>query len=162
MPILTPSINIINSVLSLIEKDFQVRFTLDGASNFGCPIRSYQGNRLPYCSRYHDGGNTYRNFLSLRFDQMLGETIWLFCPKTQETKFLTYFLSFSRRPRLIFLLLQHNEGDNLLPLLHRHQARYRVYKDHGYLSKAVKNRRARERYIFRGLLHVFLIEAQKT
>ena len=141
----------------MIERDFNITVTLDGASNYGCPLFDRNGNQLRYCSRYNDGKNSYRNFLSLRFDQMRGEVIWLFCPKTQESKFLSYYLNFEKRPSLLFLLMQHNEGDNLLPLLHKKQSQYRVYKNLGYLSKAVKNHRAREKYNFHGLIHIFLL-----
>ena len=144
-----------NPIFSLIEKDFKLLFTLDGASHFGCPLNANNGQPLRYCSRYHDGGNSYRNFLSLRFDEMCHETIWLFCPKKQEAKFLNYYLSFPKRPHLVFLLLQHQESDNLWPLLLKHKKKTRSYTDQGFLSKAVKNRRARERYTFHGLLHVF-------
>lgn len=90
---------------------------------------------------------------------MENEVIWLFCPKSQESKFLSYYLSFKKRPALLFLLLQHNEGDNLMPLLYSHKRKYRVYKNLGFLSKAVRNHQAREKYTFHGLMHVFLLPA---
>ena len=112
---------------------------------------------MPYCARYNDGSNSYLNFLNLDFEKLVGENVWLFCPKNQESRFLRYYLTWDRRPNLIFVLLQHNEADNLYPLLMREKVRHIRYANDGYLTKAVKNRYARIVHNFHGLIHIFLL-----
>ena len=83
--------------------------------------------------------------------------MWLFCPKNQESRFLSYYLSWARRPELVFVLLQHNETDSLYPLLMREKIKHVRYANDSFLTKAVKNRQARAPYPFHGLIHVFLL-----
>ena len=138
-----------------MEKDFGVRITLDGASHAGLRLKDFQGKNLPYCARYNDGSNQYLNFLSLNFEALIRETVWLFCPKNQESRFLRYFLTWKRRPSLIFVLLQHNEADNLYPILMREKIKHIRYANDGFLTRAVKNRYARAPHNFHGLIHIF-------
>ena len=130
---------------------------MDGASHAGLRLKDYRGKFLPYCSRYHDGSNQYLNFLNLEFNNLTQEIIWLFCPKNQEARFLKYYLTWAQRPTLVFMLLQHNESDNLYPLLMREKSRHIRYANDGFLTKAVKNRNARARHPFSGLIHIFLL-----
>lgn len=142
----------------MIEKKTGWCITMDGASHRGVRITDSNGNFLPYCSRYNDGENRFQNFLSLEFDRLHRETVWLFAPKSHESRFLSYFLSFSRRPRLIFLLLQHHELDNLFPILKKNCISHFVFENNNYLTRSVKNRTARHNYHFSGLMHVFTLE----
>ena len=156
------SLKIVKSVLyshdfRVVEKVSGFEVTLDGASHRGVRLNNARGRPLPYCSRFNDGDNTYQNFLSLNFSNLIDEIVWLFCPKSHESKFLNYFLSFPRRPRLIFMLLQHNELDNLYPLLLlHHEAHYRFQNDN-FITRSVKNRTARQPHPFRGVIHIFVL-----
>ena len=142
-------------MLRRVERDLNVRITLDGASHAGLRLTDYQGRPLRYCSRYHDGTNSYLNFLNLEFNKLKNDIIWLFCPKNQEARFLRYYLTWKCRPALIFMLLQHNESDNLYPLLMREKIQHIRYANDGFLTKAVKNRKARVPHPFSGLIHIF-------
>ena len=136
--------------------------TLDAASHRGVLLKDRHGHYLPYCARYNDGQNRYQNFLSLRFDQMAAETLWLFCPKSHEARFLAYFLSFQTRPRMIFVLLQHHELDNLFPILKNNACQHYRIENRNYLYRSVKNRTARQLYPFQGVIHVFFLEKQSA
>ena len=106
-------------------------------------------------ARYNDGGNDFLNFLSLDFQSLLGETIWLFPPKSQEGIFLQYFLSFPRRPRLILLILQHQALPSIFNYAKNHSDAHIKLRDNNYLSRAIKGKKARVAHPFQGLLHVF-------
>ena len=141
----------------MIEKVSGYVVTFDGASHRGVRLHNPQGHPLPYCSRFNDGSNAFQNFLSLDFSQMMSETIWLFCPKSHESRFLSYFLSFKKRPRLLFMLLQHNELDNLFPLLYKHREAHYRFQNDKFITRSVKNRTARQNYPFRGIIHIFVL-----
>ena len=141
----------------VVEKVSGYTVTLDGASHRGVRLKDPKGCPLPYCARFNDGENQYQNFLSLDFSVLTDETVWLFCPKSHESRFLTYFLSFPRRPRLIFMLLQHYELDNLFPLLLQHHEAHYKFQNDNFLTRAVKNRTARQSYSFYGIIHIFVL-----
>ena len=132
-----------------------MRFTLDGASDFGVRLKDHNQNYLRYVSRYADGGNSYLNFLSLNFTHLIDEVIWLFPPKSQEGIFLRYYLQSLCRPHLVLLLLQHQS----LPSIYNYAARYCdkqfTFPDSNFLSKAVKGKSARSPHPFQGLMHIF-------
>lgn len=130
-------------------------FTLDGASDFGVRRTDHTGNFLPYVARYNDGGNSYLNFLNLKFPDLISEVIWLFPPKSQETIFLQYYLSFKKRPRLILLLLQHQALPSVYNFALDACERHLCFPDQNYLAKSVKSRQARVAHPFKGLLHIF-------
>ena len=106
-----------------------------------------------------DEGNHSLNFLNLNFENLLEEVIWLFAPKNVEVRFLQYFLQFKRRPTIILLYLQRDTLPQGLMLAKKHASQVRQYVNHHYLTKSVKNKRAREIFRFSGVLHVCLIPA---
>ena len=106
-------------------------------------------------ARYNDGGNTYLNFLNLNFSNLVGEKIWLFPPKSHESVFLQYYLSWTRRPYLVMLLLQHQSLPPIYNLALQSCARHQTFTDRNFLSRAVKGSRARTPHPFKGLFHIF-------
>ena len=143
----------------MVEADFKVEITYDAASHFGVRRKDKHGFYLRYCARFVDEDNHSLNFLSLNFENFLEETLWLFPPKNMETRFLQYFFSFPRRPRLLVLFLQKEAIPSGLLLAQRYPCVHRKYENTHYLTKAVKNRHAREFYRFPGILHVLLFAA---
>ena len=93
-------------------------------------------------------------------ENFLEETFWLFPPKSMETRFLQHYFNSPRRPRMLVLFLQKQALPSGILLAKDRTAQHRKYENIHYLTKAVKNKRAREYYRFPGILHVVLFPAQ--
>lgn len=50
--------------IAQVEKDFNTRITYDVCGHRGVQIVTEDGRRIPYCSRFADGGQSHLNFLS--------------------------------------------------------------------------------------------------
>ena len=91
---------------------------------------------------------------------MTAETCWMFCPRNMENKFLHYYLLHPRRPRMVVLLLQHQEKPVSYNLLRQRCVQYRQYRHGKFLRKSVPSRSLYQTYEFPGLMHVFLLAAR--
>ena len=95
--------------------------------------------------------------IGLPFENMVKEVCWMFCPRNMEAKFLHYFLLHPQRPRILVLLLQHQEKPISYNLLRQRCIKYKTYHRGKYLRKPVANQQVFNDYEFQGLLHVFLL-----
>ena len=118
-------------------------------------LKDHNNNFLRYVSRYHDGGNEFLNFLNLDFSTLTSEVVWLFPPKSQEGIFLQYYLSAPKRPRLVLLLLQHQNLPSLYNFALDNCTQHITFPDKNYLSQAVKGSGARKAHPFKGFFHLF-------
>ena len=148
------------SFLITIESAIKKKFTLDCCGHQGVEILRPNGEAIPYCSRYIDHRNKYLNFLNLPFASLANETCWIFAPRAQVAIFAQYYLSHSKRPAAMFIIIQHAERPSILEKLLETAIDHRIYTGDKMLRKPVANRQAFTPYAFPGRLHAVLLPAQ--
>jgi len=146
-------------LLHQIEHRFRLTFTLDCCASTGTQITRASGLKIPFCSRYVEDASSYINFFNLPFSKLSKETLWIFCPRKKEAKFIDHFFAQVKRPKSVILLVQHEEYHPLLNLLHSRSQKFQVYKGRNLLQKPKKKKETFEPY--RGFLTLYAFFFEK-
>ena len=80
----------------IIERDFQIHFTLDGCGSNGQRI-SHHGQGvfpLPYVSRFSEPENVYTGIMSFPWARFVDEKVWIFAPRKLSGRILRQVLPF--------------------------------------------------------------------